>query len=237
VDYILWSRSDQHATAGKAAEWARGRATLAAEFLAGFGMSPDPGGAPARAEALAPLFEGLPPGAARREDVRRDLEAVRRLHALASAAAGTYEARKGKPREPDGPLLDLFVSVTIAYLRSVGGRLGKSDVAPASPLVRFVQAAMRVMVTRLPYAMDINPKHDTGAVYALRSCVNSQDSVRHRYRAMRAARKERASKPGMAERSEKSRRFRRRPGDHELTILTNATRSAAVRARAVRITR
>jgi hypothetical protein len=143
---------------------------------------------------LALLFEALPPGTAKREDVRRDLEAVRRLHALASAAAGTYEARKGKPREPDGPLLDLFVGITIAYLRAVGGRLGKSDATPAGPLVRFVQAAMHVMVTRLPYATDFDPERDAGVKYALRSCVNSQEVVRHRYRAMRAARKERASK-------------------------------------------
>src|SRR5687767_5193597 len=43
MDYMLWSRSDQHATAGPTADWARRQAALAAEFLAGFGMAPDPG--------------------------------------------------------------------------------------------------------------------------------------------------------------------------------------------------
>jgi hypothetical protein len=106
--------------------WARGQAKLAAEFLAGFGVSLDPGAPPVRAEALALVFEALPPGTAEREEARRALDGVRRLHTLAGMAAAEYERRKGKPRQSDRTLHDLFVAIAIAYLRACGGRLGAS---------------------------------------------------------------------------------------------------------------
>jgi hypothetical protein len=192
VDFLLWSRSDDHATAGKAAEWARGQAKLAAEFLAGFDMSPDPGARPVRAEALALLFEALPPGTAKREDVRRDLEAVRRLHSLAGMAAAEYERRKGRPRQSDRTLRDLFMAIAVAYLRACGGRLGAScdpfSGEVGGPLIRFAKAAVGVMAQRLPRAMDLDPDRGAAALDALQAHAASASRSRTRIRGLQERR-------------------------------------------------
>jgi hypothetical protein len=146
----------------------RGLEASAAAILSAFGLSPDPNAPPARAEALALLFEWLPPGMAKREDARRDLEAVRRLHALLGAAArqaeDIRESKGAKPRTPNGPLDTLFEEIAIAYRRATGGRIGRSS-NPTSgeacgPLVRFAQEAVRLIALRLPEAVDFGPESD-----------------------------------------------------------------------------
>jgi hypothetical protein len=188
VDFLLWSRSDDHATAGEAAGLARGLEAHAAAILRAFGVSPGPGAPPVRAEALALLFEALPPGTAKREEARRALEGVRRLHTLAGMAVAEYERRKGKPRQSDRTLRDLFMAIAIAYLRACGGRLGASydpfSGEVGGPVIRFAKAAVGVMAQRLPRATDLDPERDAEALDALQAHAASASRIRTRIRGL-----------------------------------------------------